>query len=228
MTPRAENRGSGLSRWTFGRGAGVAGIVSAVLMFVSAALGSTPDEGSATDQRLIDFYTDSGNQSRVYLAALLGFAAGLLFLWFLVGLRDRLARVEPSGLPSLVFAAGLVFVVLWFMGSIGVALPLSLFYGDFTVELKDVSTLRVLLILGNHWLPGAAASTAAVVIGGASFIARRHGLYRRWLAWAGLVLAVLMLPSLAGFLGATLIVLMIWTAGVGIWLARAKTWLDAG
>jgi len=57
-----------------------------------------------------------------------------------------------------------------------------LFYGDFTVELKDMNTLRVLLIVGNHWIPGAAASTAAVVIGNASFIARRHGLYRRWLA----------------------------------------------
>ncbi len=111
------------TRWTFERGAGVAGLVAALLMFASAALGSTPDEGSATDQRLIDFYADSGNQNRIYLAALLGFAAGLLFLWFLVGLRDRLSRVEVSGLPSLVFAAGLVFVVLWFMGSIGAALP---------------------------------------------------------------------------------------------------------
>ena len=209
------------ARWTFERGSGVAGVVAAALMFTSAALGSTPDEGSATDARLLDFYNDSTNQARLYVAALVGFAAGLLFLWFLVGLRDRLARVETSGLPSLLHAAGLVFVILWFLGSIGLALPLALLYSDFTIEEDDVDALRVTLILGNHWLPGAAASTAAVVIGVASFIARRHRLYSRWLAWAGLVVSVPMLASIAGFLGLTLIVLMIWSVATGIWLIRS-------
>ena len=84
------------ARWAFERGAGLAGLASATLMFVSAALSSTPDEGAASDRRLIDFYTDSGNQTRLFLASVVGFYSGLLFLWFLVGLRDRLSKVEPS------------------------------------------------------------------------------------------------------------------------------------
>ena len=117
------------------------------------------------------------------------------------------------------FAAGLVFVVLWFMGSIGAALPLAFEYSE-EVEITDIDTLRVLLILGGHWFPGASASTASVVVGGASFVAWRHHPYRRWLAWAGLVIAVLMLPSIVFFAGLTLVGLMVWTASVGVWLAR--------
>ncbi len=101
MSPAANRVG-----WTFGRGAGVAGLGSAVLMFASAALSNTPDGGSATDQRLIDFYTDSGNQSRIYLAALLG-----LLAW--AGLV-----VAVLMLPSIVFFAGLTLVglMVWTAG----------------------------------------------------------------------------------------------------------------
>jgi hypothetical protein len=209
--------------WTFERAGGVAGLLAAALMLASAAVGSSPDEANATDGRLLEFYGDSGNQYRLYVAALIAVLAGLLFLWFLVVLHDRLSRIDLTGIPSLVFAAGLVFVVLWLVSSaIGTALPASLVYSA-ELELTDMGSLRVLLILGNHWLAGAAASTAAFVVGGASLVARRHRLYARWLAWAGLVVALLMLPSMAAFAGFTVIGLILWTAAVGVWLARGRS-----
>jgi hypothetical protein len=60
-------------------------------------------------------------------------------------------------------------------------------------------------------------------VGGASFVARRHRRYPRWLAWAGLVVALLMLPSMAAFAGFTVIGLILWTAAVGVWLARGRS-----
>jgi hypothetical protein len=213
----------GETHWTFERAAGLAGVAAAILIVVSAALSGAPDEAQATDQRLIDFYADPGNHYRLYAGAIVGLAAMLCLLWFLVGLRDRLERVERSGLPSLVFAAGLVFVVLACLaGAIGTALPAGLVYSQ-ELAVADVDALRVLLILGNHWLSGAAASTAALVVGGASLVALRHRLYSRWLASTGLVIAVLMLPSMVAFAGFTVIGLVIWSFALGIWLARARS-----
>jgi hypothetical protein len=42
-------------------------------------------------------------------------------------------------------------------------------------------------------------------------------------AWAGLVAALLMLPSMAAFAGFTVIGLIFWTAAVGVWLARGRS-----
>jgi hypothetical protein len=129
--------------WTFERAGGVAGLLAAALMLASAAVGSSPDEANATDGRLLEFYGDSGNQYRLYVAALIAVLAGLLFLWFLVVLHDRLSRIDLTGIPSLVFAAGLVFVVLWLVSSaIGTALPASLVYSA-ELELTDMGSLRV-------------------------------------------------------------------------------------
>jgi hypothetical protein len=104
--------------------------------------------------------------------------------------------------------------------AVGTALPASLVYGDDEIEIRDTDTLRVVLILGNHWLAGAAASIAGAVIGVSSFVARRYRLYARWAAWAGLVASVLMLPSMLAFAGLTLVLFMIWTGATGIWLVR--------
>lgn len=214
--------------WTFQRCAGLAGVAFSALILLGEILGNAPDEGMAGDEMLVEFYTDSGNQYRLYGAGLIGLFAGLLFLWFLVGLRDRLSRADPSGLPTLVLAAGLVFVVLASVGgAIGTALPASLVYSD-VLEITDLDTLRVLLILGNHWLAGAAASTAAIVVGGTSVTALRRRLFPRWCAWAGLAVALLLLPSMALFAGFTLVGLVAWTAAVGVWLARADRKLSKG
>jgi hypothetical protein len=208
--------------WTFERAGGVAGLLAAALMLASAAVGSSPDEANATDGRLLEFYGDSGNQYRLYVAALIAVLAGLLFLWFLVVLHDRLSRIDLTDSVS--------------RGRCGPRLrrPLACQqrhrYGASREPRLQRGTRAHrhgkpsrLLILGNHWLAGAAASTAAFVVGGASLVARRHRLYARWLAWAGLVVALLMLPSMAAFAGFTVIGLILWTAAVGVWLARGRS-----
>ena len=215
------SQGARARRWTFERGGGAAGLAATLLMVVSTALTSVPDEGKSSDQQLADFYSDSGTQLRVWAGALVGIVAALLFLWFFVALRDRLARVEPSGLPTLVLGAGLVFVVFALLaGMVGTALPAGLVYSE-ELELTDFDALRVVLILGNHYLSGAAATIAAVVVFSSSFLARRHHLYARWLAWAGMVVAVLMVPGLL-FAGFLLVGFMVWAALTGVWLVRGE------
>ncbi len=50
-----------------------------------------------SDQRLLDFYNEAGNQYRIYAAAVIAVAAGMLFLCFLVGLRETLLAADgPS------------------------------------------------------------------------------------------------------------------------------------
>jgi len=208
-----------VSRWTFERGGGVAGLAATLLMLASTALTTVPDEGKSSDQQLVDFYSDSGTQYRVWVGALVGIVAAMLFLWFFVALRDRLARIEQSGLPTLVLGAGLVFLVFALLaGLVGTALPASLVYSE-ELELTEFDALRVVLILGNHYLSGAAATIAAVVVFSSSFLARRHRLYARWLAWAGIVVAILMVPGML-FAGFLLVGFMIWSALTSVWLVR--------
>lgn len=74
-------------------------------MLASAVLRDAPDEAAATDRRLVDFYTSSGNQYRLYVAALAAVLAGLFFLWFLVALSDRLSELARSRSSALVLPA---------------------------------------------------------------------------------------------------------------------------
>ena len=120
----------------------------------------------------------------------------------------------------LALAASVIVVAVSVVAqAIGAAIPAALLYDD-EFTLRDTDLARLVLVLGNHWLAGAAASVAALVV--AALVAGRASrLFPRWLVWGGFVVAVVLLLSMAAFAGITFVALAVWTVIVSVRLLRA-------
>jgi hypothetical protein len=192
-------------------------------LFYGASLFGVMDlpEGVDTDQSVLRAYAESGNRTGLIVGVYLLAAAGLSFLWFLGSLRDAVRRHEESTsrLSTLVLAGGLVYVVMLFGAgaSFGV-LPLAVAVDEISVAQIDPTLARVLVNFGFVLLLvfGLAAAAAMVLV--ASIAALRTGVLPRWLAWAGLPLAALLL---LGPMYMPQLLVPIWAVTVGIVLARS-------
>jgi len=193
------------------RAAALAGVASAVLFFLGTA---AVDQPRGTDAELVDWWSDSGNQITAAASMYLFIAAALSFLGFLTHLIARLNTTDGGGqLSRLAFASGVFFstmlaVAAAFRGVVGKAVAFN------DQPMPDVHTLRYLL----------ATLGAAVTIIVVSYAILRTGAFRRWLAWLGILAAVVLLASQATFVGELAIpAVLIWTvaASVAIWRSPA-------
>jgi hypothetical protein len=197
---------------------GVAGIAYVAAVVVGSLVAGGPDEGPASNAKLLDYYSDSGNQWRAFVGALVVGVAAIAFLWYLLVLCERLT---PAGAPwpplvRLAFASGVAFLVVDEVGAaIGAAIPAAAIYSSELSDFHDAEFMRVLLILGHHWLAGLASVLAAPLVAAASLQARARALMPRWLVWAGLVMAVLLLFSQLAFTGIP----------IGLWIIATALWL---
>jgi hypothetical protein len=207
----------------FLRWGGVAGLTYVGASVVAIVLGSTPDEGSATDARLLEFYDDSGNQTRVFVASVIAGLATIAFLVFLVALCERLRGVGDRGTPliRLAYASGVAAIAVDAIGwAVGASAAAALTYSTQLDTLESIDAVRVLLILGHHTLAGLSGVLAAPLVFAVSLEGRRRELLPRSLTWAGYVISILLLPAQLIF-GITPGLLLLWIAAMGIWLLRA-------
>ena len=176
-------------------------------------------EGGDSDQDVLAAFADSDNRTGLIVGTYLLAAAGLSFLWFLASLRATVRRhEETSRLSTLVLAGGVVYVVMLFAAgaSFGV-LPLAVAVDEISVAQIDPDLARVLVNLGFVSLLVYGLMAAAAMVLAASIAGLRTGMLPRWLAWAGLPVAVLLL------LGPTYmpqLLVPIWAVAVGIALDR--------
>jgi hypothetical protein len=185
----AEARTGGFERW-----APIAGIAFVVLMVVGSALVSDVPAPDAPGREIADYLADSGNLTRNIVGAYLWAIGALVFLWFLVPLRNRLRRAEggTGSLSSLAFGAGLAFTAVWLVSAVVLsAVPFAIEFRDATISDPDLvrvlgSTGRLLLLLG-------AGFAALLVVLAASLAGFRTGVFPRWLAWLGIVASVSLL-----------------------------------
>jgi hypothetical protein len=187
---------SRLVRW-----APIGGIVFVAFWIVAFAL-SLVEEPGTTDAEVVSHYTDPGNQGRAQMSSFLIVLAGLAFLWFLTGLRARLARAEGQVgmLTTLAFGAGLVSSALWLVASVfwmGVGYTAQE-TPEFTV---DPDSARLVAEMGYLiWVFGTVVALLLVLA--TSLVGLRTDLVPRWFAWLGLVGAATMLLTVlfVGFL----------------------------
>lgn len=174
------------------RAAAVGGVLFAVL-YVASLFGvlDIPD-GSDSDAAVRAAFVDDRAQIvvGVYLLAL----AGLGFLWFLGGLHARL-REQATGrtLTAVVLAGGLVYVVMLYAAAAtwGVLAFATAF--DEIPEPVNADVARTLTQLGFVMLLIFGLLGAAAMIVAASAAILRDRLPARWLGWAGLPIAALLL-----------------------------------
>jgi hypothetical protein len=61
---------------------GVAGLIYVAAVVVGSLVAGGPDEGPASDAKLLAHYSDSGNQWRAFAGALVIGVAAIAFLWY--------------------------------------------------------------------------------------------------------------------------------------------------
>ena len=90
-----------LARWS-----PLSGIVSALLYLVAGAIFSDEPAPGASDDAILSYYADSGNQRKIAIALLLTTIAAPFFLWFVGTLAARLrqAEGEPGWLSRIALA----------------------------------------------------------------------------------------------------------------------------
>jgi hypothetical protein len=160
---------------------GVSGLTHVGLLIVAFIVGKAP-EAEKSDSTILEYYTDSGNQVKQMITAIIALAAVCAFLVFATGLRSMLLDSgAPSPLPDLAFVGGLVSGTLALAGfAVGTAVPATFVFSD-TFEL-DPDTARIVLTIGNIWLLSFAGASASLLVGAVSLASRRTGLLPAWLA----------------------------------------------
>ena len=210
-----------LARWS-----PISGIVFVVLYVIAGVIFMDAPAPSATDDEILSYYADSGNQLSFAIAFLLTTIAAPFFLWFLGSLAGRLrqAEGEPGWLSRITLVSGAAFVAVAFLGT---ALPQ--FVPDAVNNDPDQFTLdpdmaRLLTNAAYTLNPELAVPLSAPLVLAASLVFLRTGLLPRWVGWVGVGVT---LVSFVGFLvGPTF--LLLWILVVAVYLLRRAPSVSGG
>jgi hypothetical protein len=179
---------SKIERW-----APIGGIVFVVLMVVGSILVGDVPRADAPEQEIAAYLTDSDNHTRNIIGAYLWLGGALAFLWFLTRLRSDLRRAEggTGALSTLAFSAGVAFTAVWMVSATNLA---SVAYA---IELRDAPVsdpdlVRVLPPMGGLLLLLGGGFAGLLLVLAASAAIFRTGVYPRWLAWLGIVAAIVL------------------------------------
>lgn len=193
---------------------GISGLVFVGLLVVAFVVGTAP-EADASDSKILDYFTDSGNQAKQIVSAVLVIVVLCSFLVFLTELRLLLVEGGAAApFPELALVGGLVFATLTLAGlAVGTAIPATFVFSD-QFELNP-DTARVILTIGNIWLLSFAGAAGSLLVGAASLASRQTRLLPAWLEWAGLIAAPLMIVALP-FFALPALLLFVWVLAVSI------------
>jgi hypothetical protein len=191
-TPAALKRvvqGDALLRW-----APIAGIVFVVLMLVGSRLVGDVPAPDATQQQIAAYLSDSANHTRNIVGAYLWVFGALVFLVFLVRLRNDLRRAEGGTgvLSGLAFGAGVAFSAVWMVSAVtfvAVANSIALRHAHVT----STDLVRVLPPMGRLLLLLGGGFSGLVVLLATAAVIMKTDVYPRWLAWLGIAGAVTLL-----------------------------------
>jgi hypothetical protein len=168
--------------------AAIAGIVFSVFLITALVLIrlSVPAHAGAPGMWL----TDSGRRTAVVIALNLVPFAGIAFLWFIGVIRDRIGGREDRFFATVFLGSGLLFVGMLFVAA---AVAGGLFAAASGSSPPSAGTLAVdrnvtAVLLNVYSMRMAAVFTLTTVT-----IARRTRIVSRWLEFAGLATALVLL-----------------------------------
>ena len=212
-----------LVRSARGKLAGLSGIGFALAYLIGTASLNAPLRGS--DQKIVEFWSDGGNQTAAVISMYCFAIAGLLFLVFMSNLRARLASRDTGStkLSEIVFGSGLVFVVMLFVS--GVARGVIGFgtKSHWSQPVPNADLLRYLPQI-SYAAGGLALLAAAVAIATTSVMILRGGAFGRWLAWLGFVVSLVLVVANGLLAGVAVIpAMLIWALAASFAMWRSST-----
>jgi hypothetical protein len=206
-----------------GRVAALSGIAFAITLLAGTASLNAPLRG--TDQKIVEFWSDSGNQTLAVISMYCFAIAGLVFLVFVSNLRAFLAAsgAASAKLSELVFGSSLVFVVMLFVS--GVARGVIGFgtKSHWAQPVPNPDLLRYLPQI-SYAAGGLALLAAAVAVTTTSLMILRGGAFGRWLAWLGFAVSIVIVVA-NGFLAGLAVIpaLFIWALATSVEMWRTST-----
>jgi hypothetical protein len=207
-------------RWE--RFAAICGVLFVVLAVAGFALVDAGLPSSdAPREEVVEYFEESGTELKRELGANLA-AAGAFFLLVFVGrLRSALREAEGAGgtFASVAFGGGVAMASLLLVGGLvdaGVA-SADGFFGSYEVD----ADTAILLMSVSWWVSGFLLLAGGVMVGATSVVALKTGFLPRWLAIAGLVLAVASIANeTTQALVIPLLLVLVWIAIVSVILTR--------
>ena len=187
-----------------------AGVLAAVTFVVGLLFVSNSPDGSDTDAQVLAWYAHNGkHRPGILIGAFLLAFCGLLFLWFVSGLHQRLRAAEGPGgrLANVALSGALLFVgLLWLGGAALAAVPAAqAFGGEPPLNVADVARIVPNIGFGAILLFGAFGAIALIVA--TSILVARTRILPKWFAWLGFVASVALL---FGVLFIPMVALPIW------------------
>jgi hypothetical protein len=172
----------------------LAGFVFSMLFVIAWILLRDSPSFDATDQELVDYYTNSGSRRNSTIAGLYVVPlAGIAFIWFMAALRDRYLRAatrENTILSTAQVVAGALVVTSLFSLA---AVELAVVWLAEAADPFDVAATRSLLAVGESTQDIMALRSAAVFVGVSATRAVRSGLFPRSYGALSMVTAVALL-----------------------------------
>ncbi|TDE95948.1 hypothetical protein EXU48_06765 [Occultella glacieicola] len=228
-TPEEPDGGGappGRPRLLQGSGAGLAGLLFAVLFVVGfAILDQVPQ--SATTAELTEFYEGAGGNGLIVAGFYLVPFSGLSFLWFVAASRHRLsslARREDRLLDTVQLAAGVLFVAMMYVASAAAVTGVSAVRlggaGAGLVPLEQAATMTA---YAQSLLTIYAFRTAGVFIMASTTRALRARLFPRWFAVLSYVAVVVLLLAVTDVRAVVLLVPLWVAAASAVILFRRAT-----
>lgn len=195
-----QERPSARSKLTTPRAAAVAGILFSLLLIASLLLIrlSVPEDPHDAGQWL------ASGWRKVSLALNLLPFAGIAFLWFIGVVRDRLGQHEDRFFATVFLGSGLLFLAMLF-ASAAVAGGLMRMYGATPALLIESGMYTFGRTVTYEIMNVYTMKMAGVFMITTCTLSLRTGIIPRWMAFLGLVLALLLLLSLGFFYWAPLV-----------------------
>ena len=195
-TDNALNR----SKLTTPRAAAIAGIIFSVLLLISLVLIriSVPSDPQEAGTWL------SGDWKNVNLALNLLPFAGIAFLWFIGVVRDRLGSSEDRLFATVFLGSGLLFLAMLF-SSAAVAGAIISVYGASPNMLISSGIYTFGRTLTYEIMTVYTMKMAGVFMLSTCTLSLRTGIIPRWMAFLGMVLALILLLTINLFSWAPLV-----------------------
>jgi hypothetical protein len=180
------------SSLTTPRAAAIAGILFSLLLITSLVLIriSVP----ANPQDVGDWLTK--NSGRVNLALNLLPFAGVAFLWFIGVVRDRLGENEDRFFATVFLGSGLLFLAMLFTSAAIAGGVISL-YGVSPGALVNSNVYTFGRVISYEIMTVYTMKMAGVFMISTCTLSLRTGIFPRWMAYLGLVLALILLLTVS-------------------------------
>jgi hypothetical protein len=172
-------------RISWERWAALTGLLAVAGLVLATLIQGPIPAANAPAKQITDFFTS--HHDRIMAAMYIRLYAGFAFIWFLATLWSALARAERGTARVSMVAFGAGIVVLGSSGAATAAIAAGAYRAGQGVD----PAVAASLVTAVHMFYAISGMGTAWMLIASWLVSRRTGIFPEWLAWLGLVLALI-------------------------------------